>query len=264
MESVFGEHMIKWVILNDDNNDQSIIGTDFLAHPDIHSILNFKDNYIKIQDVKLLLKVIASVHLQTELFLNAGHDKVLEEIPEAERDAFSQPEEIKAEQPIRQAQPSPHQLLPWWLKVTELTKPISLVAQASVSISANCQQWVTGTIFPSMIITILDVIVQLLPTNSFTKKLPIKTAIINVTNSECLLLFVNNMLNSIELHPNQLIAVAKHVLEYAEIFTDCQVATTTGNLDLTNHELAALDKLLPCHTDQQKFDFALNKMTAKT
>uniref|UniRef100_A0A915KTK0 Peptidase A2 domain-containing protein n=1 Tax=Romanomermis culicivorax TaxID=13658 RepID=A0A915KTK0_ROMCU len=47
MESAFGEHMIKCIILDDDGNDQSIIGTDFLAHPDIQAILNFKDNYIE-------------------------------------------------------------------------------------------------------------------------------------------------------------------------------------------------------------------------
>uniref|UniRef100_A0A915KQY8 Uncharacterized protein n=1 Tax=Romanomermis culicivorax TaxID=13658 RepID=A0A915KQY8_ROMCU len=71
-------------------------------------ILNFKDNYIEIQDVKLPLKVIASVRSQTELFLNAANDNVLEEIPEAERvsfydnksDTFSQPEEIKAKQAV--------------------------------------------------------------------------------------------------------------------------------------------------------------------
>uniref|UniRef100_A0A915KYS7 Uncharacterized protein n=1 Tax=Romanomermis culicivorax TaxID=13658 RepID=A0A915KYS7_ROMCU len=61
MESVFGEHMIKCVILDHNGNDQCIIGTDFLAHPVIHAILNFKDNYIEIQDVKLPLKVIAAV-----------------------------------------------------------------------------------------------------------------------------------------------------------------------------------------------------------
>uniref|UniRef100_A0A915JPE8 Uncharacterized protein n=1 Tax=Romanomermis culicivorax TaxID=13658 RepID=A0A915JPE8_ROMCU len=82
MESAFGELMIKCVILDDDGNDQCIIGTNFLAHPDIHTILNFKENYIEIQDIKLPLKVIASVHSQTKLFLNAANDNVLEEIPE--------------------------------------------------------------------------------------------------------------------------------------------------------------------------------------
>uniref|UniRef100_A0A915HMP2 Reverse transcriptase RNase H-like domain-containing protein n=1 Tax=Romanomermis culicivorax TaxID=13658 RepID=A0A915HMP2_ROMCU len=87
---------------------------------------------------------------------------------------------------------------------------------------------------------------------------------VNVTNSKCPLLFVNNRLNSIKLCPNQLIAVANHALGYTETSIDCQVATTTTDQDLTDHELAALDKSFPCHTDQQKLDFALNKMTAKT
>uniref|UniRef100_A0A915HFS1 Uncharacterized protein n=1 Tax=Romanomermis culicivorax TaxID=13658 RepID=A0A915HFS1_ROMCU len=81
MESAFREHMMKCVILDDNGNDQCIIRTDFLAHPDIHAILNFKENYIQIQDVKLPLKVIASVRPQKELFLNTANDKVLEEIP---------------------------------------------------------------------------------------------------------------------------------------------------------------------------------------
>uniref|UniRef100_A0A915JJJ2 Reverse transcriptase RNase H-like domain-containing protein n=1 Tax=Romanomermis culicivorax TaxID=13658 RepID=A0A915JJJ2_ROMCU len=85
MESTFGECMIKCVILDDDRNDQCIMGTDFLTHPDIHAILNFKENYIEIQDVKLLLKVIASVHPQRELFLDAQNDNALKEIPEEER-----------------------------------------------------------------------------------------------------------------------------------------------------------------------------------
>uniref|UniRef100_A0A915K5P6 Uncharacterized protein n=1 Tax=Romanomermis culicivorax TaxID=13658 RepID=A0A915K5P6_ROMCU len=105
MESTFGEHMIKCVILDDDGNDQCIICTDSLAHPDIHAILNFKENYIGIQDVKLPLKVIASVRPQTELFLKAANDNILEEIPEED-----QPEKIEAEQPIQQAQPSLDQL----------------------------------------------------------------------------------------------------------------------------------------------------------
>uniref|UniRef100_A0A915HX82 Uncharacterized protein n=1 Tax=Romanomermis culicivorax TaxID=13658 RepID=A0A915HX82_ROMCU len=85
MESSFGEHMIKCVILDDDGNDQCIIRTDFLTHPDIHAILNFKENDIKIQDVKLPLKVIALVRSQMELFFNALNINILEEIPEEER-----------------------------------------------------------------------------------------------------------------------------------------------------------------------------------
>uniref|UniRef100_A0A915K4H4 Uncharacterized protein n=1 Tax=Romanomermis culicivorax TaxID=13658 RepID=A0A915K4H4_ROMCU len=34
--------------------------------------------------------------------------------------------------------------------------------------------------------------------------------------------------------------------------------------DLTNHQLATLVKSLPCNTNKQKFNFALNKMTQKT
>uniref|UniRef100_A0A915HWX8 Uncharacterized protein n=1 Tax=Romanomermis culicivorax TaxID=13658 RepID=A0A915HWX8_ROMCU len=182
--------MIKCVILDDDNNDQCIIGTYFLARPDIHAILNFKDNYIEIQDVKLPLKVIASVRLHMEIFLNAANDNVLEEIPEAERvsfsdgksDTFSQTKEIEAEQAVPHPQFSPHQPPSWGLEVTELAEPIFLVAQASVSISPHCQPWVTSTVFPTSTATVSDMIVQPLPTNSSTLELPIETAIINITN----------------------------------------------------------------------------------
>uniref|UniRef100_A0A915IA01 Uncharacterized protein n=1 Tax=Romanomermis culicivorax TaxID=13658 RepID=A0A915IA01_ROMCU len=54
------------------------------------------------------------------------------------------------------------------------------------------------------------------------------------------------------------------MLEYAKPSTDYQVATATSDCDLTDHEPAALDKSFPCHNNQQKLDFALNKMTAKT
>uniref|UniRef100_A0A915KYT9 Uncharacterized protein n=1 Tax=Romanomermis culicivorax TaxID=13658 RepID=A0A915KYT9_ROMCU len=108
MESTFSEHMIKCIILDDNNNDQCIISTDFLRHPDIHAILDFKNNYIEIQDVKLTLKVIPSIRPHTEVFLNAGNNNILEEIPEEERvsfyddksDTFSQTEEIEAEQAV--------------------------------------------------------------------------------------------------------------------------------------------------------------------
>uniref|UniRef100_A0A915IXR7 Uncharacterized protein n=1 Tax=Romanomermis culicivorax TaxID=13658 RepID=A0A915IXR7_ROMCU len=72
------------------------------------------------------------------------------------------------------------------------------------------------------------------------------------------------MSNSIKLRPNQLIARAKHTLGYAEPYADCQVATAATHCDLTDHEPAALDKSFPCHTAQQKLEFALNKMTEKT
>uniref|UniRef100_A0A915KUH0 Uncharacterized protein n=1 Tax=Romanomermis culicivorax TaxID=13658 RepID=A0A915KUH0_ROMCU len=115
-----------------------------------------------------------------------------------------------------------------------------------------------------MIVTILDVIVQPLTTNSITAEFPIETRIVNITNGKCPLLFVNNRSNSIKLGPNQLIAVVKHLLEYAENFANCQVATTATDCDLTNHQPAALDKSLSCHTHLQKLDFALIQMTAKT
>uniref|UniRef100_A0A915IBV7 Reverse transcriptase/retrotransposon-derived protein RNase H-like domain-containing protein n=1 Tax=Romanomermis culicivorax TaxID=13658 RepID=A0A915IBV7_ROMCU len=253
-ESRFSEHVIKCVILDDDRNDQCIIGTDFLAHLDIHAILNFKENYIEIQDVKLSLKVIASVHLQTQLFLNAANDNILEEIPEEER----------AEQPIQQTQPSPHQPPQGRLEVTELAEPIILVAQVWTSISPHCQQWVNSTIFPTTMATIPDIIVQPLATNNVAAELPIETAIVNVKNSHCQLLFINNTPNSIKRRLNQLIAMAKHTLGHTEPSINCQVATAAADPHLTNHQPADLNKLFPCHTAQQKLEFALNKMTEKT
>uniref|UniRef100_A0A915HXA2 Uncharacterized protein n=1 Tax=Romanomermis culicivorax TaxID=13658 RepID=A0A915HXA2_ROMCU len=246
MESAFSEHMIKCIIIDEDNNDQCIIGTDFLAHPDIHPILNFKDNYIKIQDVKLPLKVITLVRPHTELFLNAVNDNVLEEIPEPKRvsfhddksDTFSQTEEIEAEQAVRQMQPSPHQPPSWQLEIMELAKPIFLITQASISISPHCQQWLTNTIFPPTTATIPDVIVYSWTTNSIAAEFPIKTAIINITNGKCPLLFINNTSNSIKLCPNQLIPVAKHALGHYKISTDCQMATAATDRELTDHEWA--------------------------
>uniref|UniRef100_A0A915KM75 Uncharacterized protein n=1 Tax=Romanomermis culicivorax TaxID=13658 RepID=A0A915KM75_ROMCU len=51
---------------------------------------------------------------------------------------------------------------------------------------------------------------------------------------------------------------------HAQSSIDCEVATAAADCDLTDHEPAALDKSFPCDTDQQKLDFALNKMTEKT
>uniref|UniRef100_A0A915JUR1 Uncharacterized protein n=1 Tax=Romanomermis culicivorax TaxID=13658 RepID=A0A915JUR1_ROMCU len=234
MESTFGEHMIKCVILDDNNNDQCIMGAKFLAPPDIPAILNFKDKYSKIQDVKLRLKVMASVHLHTELFLNTANDNILQEIPKMKRvcfyddksNTFSQTEEIQAEQVVRQMHPSPHIHPSWRLEFTELAKPIFLVPQKSVSISPHCQQWLTCTVFPPTTPTIPYVIVQPLTTISITAEFPIKTPIVKVTNGKCPLLLVNSTPNSIKLSPNQLITVAKHMLGRSEICTDCQVATT--------------------------------------
>uniref|UniRef100_A0A915J820 Uncharacterized protein n=1 Tax=Romanomermis culicivorax TaxID=13658 RepID=A0A915J820_ROMCU len=58
--------------------------------------------------------------------------------------------------------------------------------------------------------------------------------------------------------------MAKHMLGHTQSSVDCQVATAATDRDLTDHEPTALDKSFPCHTDQQKLDFALNKMTEKT
>uniref|UniRef100_A0A915HG29 Uncharacterized protein n=1 Tax=Romanomermis culicivorax TaxID=13658 RepID=A0A915HG29_ROMCU len=54
------------------------------------------------------------------------------------------------------------------------------------------------------------------------------------------------------------------MLGFTETHNKCQVATAAADCDLTDHEPAALDKSLPCKKDQQKLDFALNKMTTKT
>uniref|UniRef100_A0A915I1A1 Uncharacterized protein n=1 Tax=Romanomermis culicivorax TaxID=13658 RepID=A0A915I1A1_ROMCU len=209
MESAFGEHMIKCVILNDDNNDQCIIGTNFLAYPNIQAILNFKDNYIEIQDIKLLLKVIAAVPPLMKLFLSGACDNVLEEIPDKER------------------------------------------------------QWVTGKVFPSTHASVPDLMVQPLPNNQVATDFPIKTPIVNITNGMCPVLFVNNTPNSIKLRPNQLLAIAKHKLESIATLDDFHVATATSDCDLTDHQQAALNNSLPHHTDKQKLDFTLNKMTQK-
>uniref|UniRef100_A0A915K2V1 Uncharacterized protein n=1 Tax=Romanomermis culicivorax TaxID=13658 RepID=A0A915K2V1_ROMCU len=78
IESALGVHMIKCVNIDDDSNDQCIISTNFQAYPDIHAILNLKDNYIKMQNVKLLLKVIVAIKPLTKLFLSTACDNVLE------------------------------------------------------------------------------------------------------------------------------------------------------------------------------------------
>uniref|UniRef100_A0A915KL67 Uncharacterized protein n=1 Tax=Romanomermis culicivorax TaxID=13658 RepID=A0A915KL67_ROMCU len=52
--------------------------------------------------------------------------------------------------------------------------------------------------------------------------------------------------------------------DFWRIPADCHVATAAADRDLTDHEPAALDKLFPCHTNHQKLEFTLNKMTEKT
>uniref|UniRef100_A0A915IMB7 Reverse transcriptase RNase H-like domain-containing protein n=1 Tax=Romanomermis culicivorax TaxID=13658 RepID=A0A915IMB7_ROMCU len=64
--------------------------------------------------------------------------------------------------------------------------------------------------------------------------------------------------------PQQTYHSGKPRTQVHQMFMDCQVATATAYHDLTDHKPATLDKLLPCHTNQQKLDFALNKMTTKT
>uniref|UniRef100_A0A915IF09 Uncharacterized protein n=1 Tax=Romanomermis culicivorax TaxID=13658 RepID=A0A915IF09_ROMCU len=57
MESVFGNYPFKCVVLDDDTQDQLIIRTDFLTHPKINAVLNFKDEYIKIGNKCLPLQI---------------------------------------------------------------------------------------------------------------------------------------------------------------------------------------------------------------
>uniref|UniRef100_A0A915HSQ7 Uncharacterized protein n=1 Tax=Romanomermis culicivorax TaxID=13658 RepID=A0A915HSQ7_ROMCU len=73
--------MIKCVILEDENNEQCIIGMDFLAHPDIHVILNFKDNYIEIQDDKLPLKDYCTKLVSIHPFLIKRRQPLLNALP---------------------------------------------------------------------------------------------------------------------------------------------------------------------------------------
>uniref|UniRef100_A0A915JAN9 Uncharacterized protein n=1 Tax=Romanomermis culicivorax TaxID=13658 RepID=A0A915JAN9_ROMCU len=95
---------------------------------------------------------------------------------------FSQTEGIEAEQAVPLWQPSAHQPPSQNLEVRELAKPIFLIAQASVSISPHCQQWMTSTVFTTTTATIPQLIVQLLATNNVAQQFPIETAIVNVTN----------------------------------------------------------------------------------
>uniref|UniRef100_A0A915JG18 Uncharacterized protein n=1 Tax=Romanomermis culicivorax TaxID=13658 RepID=A0A915JG18_ROMCU len=71
------------VFLNDDVKDQFIIGTNFLAHPKVNAILNFREKFLKIQNVKMPLKVVASIKPipKPRLFLSTSCDNILEKIP---------------------------------------------------------------------------------------------------------------------------------------------------------------------------------------
>uniref|UniRef100_A0A915HG65 Uncharacterized protein n=1 Tax=Romanomermis culicivorax TaxID=13658 RepID=A0A915HG65_ROMCU len=57
MESEFGNYPLKCVVLDDDTQDQLTIGTDFLTHPEINAVLNFKNEYIEIGNKCLPLRI---------------------------------------------------------------------------------------------------------------------------------------------------------------------------------------------------------------
>uniref|UniRef100_A0A915IZF3 Uncharacterized protein n=1 Tax=Romanomermis culicivorax TaxID=13658 RepID=A0A915IZF3_ROMCU len=177
---------------------------------------------------------------------------------------FSQIEKIEAEQLVQYRQHSLHQLPMRRMEVMVLAEPIFLVAQASISILPNCQPWVTGTPFPSTSILIPNLIIQPMTNNQVAREFPVETAIVNITNGSCPLLFFNNKPNNIKLQPNQLISITKHMLESVSVSNDLSIAATASIHNLTDHEPAALDKSSLHHTDKQKLDFALNKMTQKT
>uniref|UniRef100_A0A915K101 Uncharacterized protein n=1 Tax=Romanomermis culicivorax TaxID=13658 RepID=A0A915K101_ROMCU len=61
IRSSFREHLVKCVILDDDAQGQFIISIDSPAHPEINTILSFKEKFLEIQNVKMLLKVITSI-----------------------------------------------------------------------------------------------------------------------------------------------------------------------------------------------------------
>uniref|UniRef100_A0A915I4E3 Peptidase A2 domain-containing protein n=1 Tax=Romanomermis culicivorax TaxID=13658 RepID=A0A915I4E3_ROMCU len=57
MESEFGNYPLKCVVLNDDTQNQLTMGTDFLTHPEINAVLNFKHEYIQIGNKRLPLRI---------------------------------------------------------------------------------------------------------------------------------------------------------------------------------------------------------------
>uniref|UniRef100_A0A915LA98 Uncharacterized protein n=1 Tax=Romanomermis culicivorax TaxID=13658 RepID=A0A915LA98_ROMCU len=57
MEFKFGKYMVKCVILDDDSSDQCIIGTNFLTNPNINAMLNFKEKFLEIQNIKMSFKM---------------------------------------------------------------------------------------------------------------------------------------------------------------------------------------------------------------
>uniref|UniRef100_A0A915HPA7 Uncharacterized protein n=1 Tax=Romanomermis culicivorax TaxID=13658 RepID=A0A915HPA7_ROMCU len=171
MDSAFSKHMMKCIILDDDSNDQCIISTYFLAHPNIHAIPNSKDDYIKIQDVKLSFKVIAV-------------------------------------------------------------------------------QWETDMVFPLTSALIPNLIIQPLTNQQVPTEFLVETAIVNITDGMCPLLFINNRPNSIKLGPNQPIIVAKQTSESIPVSNNISMAVAASDHNITDQEPAGLDKSLLHHTDK--------------
>uniref|UniRef100_A0A915I2Q6 Uncharacterized protein n=1 Tax=Romanomermis culicivorax TaxID=13658 RepID=A0A915I2Q6_ROMCU len=64
----------------------------------------------------------------------------------------------------------------------ELAELIFLIAQASITISWNCQQWVIGTVFPLTSASIPDLIVQPLTNKQVAMEFPVDTIIVHITN----------------------------------------------------------------------------------
>uniref|UniRef100_A0A915K284 Uncharacterized protein n=1 Tax=Romanomermis culicivorax TaxID=13658 RepID=A0A915K284_ROMCU len=60
MESEFGNCPVKCVVLDDDTQDQFIIDMDFLTHPEINAVLNFKDAFMEMGNKCLPLLLRAS------------------------------------------------------------------------------------------------------------------------------------------------------------------------------------------------------------
>uniref|UniRef100_A0A915L4V9 Uncharacterized protein n=1 Tax=Romanomermis culicivorax TaxID=13658 RepID=A0A915L4V9_ROMCU len=166
-----------------------------------------------------------------ELFLNTANDNILEEIPKDERESRPNNQPAKLNLVLTNRPPGGWRLPSW---------PNQFSSSPKYRLRFRHIVGNNSTVFPTTTATIPDVIVQL----PATAELPIETAIVNVTNGHCPLLFTNNSPNSIKLRPNQLIAMAKHTLHHPESSVDCQVATTTADHDLTDHEPATLDKSL--------------------
>uniref|UniRef100_A0A915JK12 Uncharacterized protein n=1 Tax=Romanomermis culicivorax TaxID=13658 RepID=A0A915JK12_ROMCU len=134
-------------------------------------------------------------------------------------------------------------------------------------IEQNCQQWIISQVFLATDASIPDLIVQPAKEADSNNEFPVEMSIINITNESCPLLFVNNTSNCIKLRPNQIITMAKHVLESVGApiqDSNIPVSVAASDHDLTDHQPARLDKSRTLHADKQKLEFASNKMTEKT